>query len=51
MSLLNFIDDEDDVSDEIVEDPFISNEHFVPPKKCLLYEVNLDSQKFDCLYF
>jgi len=29
-------DDEDDVSDEIVEDPFVSNEDFVPPKKASL---------------
>merc|ERR1712008_235914 len=29
-------DDEEDVSDEIVEDPFVSNEDFVPPKKASL---------------
>jgi len=29
-------DDDDDVSDEIVEDPFVSNEEFVPPKKASL---------------
>jgi len=29
-------DDDDDVSDEIVEDPFVSNEDFVPPKKASL---------------
>merc|ERR1711935_428924 len=29
-------DDEEDVSDEIVEDPFVSNEAFVPPKKASL---------------
>ena len=31
-----FIDDEDDDTDEIVEDPFVSNEDFVPPKKASL---------------
>ena len=31
-----FVDDEEDVSDEIVEDPFVSNEAFVPPKKASL---------------
>merc|ERR1712083_158590 len=29
-------DDEDDDTDEIVEDPFVSNEDFVPPKKASL---------------
>merc|ERR1711944_385765 len=29
-------DDDDDVSDEIVEDPFVSNEDFVPPKNASL---------------
>jgi len=29
-------DDDDDVSDEIVEDPFVSTEDFVPPKKASL---------------
>merc|ERR1712061_54744 len=29
-------DDEDDDTDEIVEDPFVSNEEFVPPKKASL---------------
>ena len=31
-----FVDDEDDDTDEIVEDPFVSNEDFVPPKKASL---------------
>ena len=36
MGTSTFVDDEEDVSDEIVEDPFVSNEAFVPPKKASL---------------